>query len=181
MNSQTIWLGLLTLVLGGVGYLVLFSGNSKKKQEEAVREMAFQLDDHDDWGDDGEDEQPSSKQPELNLSEAKKSMAKSSSGVGGPPNPTMPSMPPGKTPAQLAHDPSLPYQIGDRIILQNLVGAAHLNGRHGCIAAAYDKKTSRYPVDLDLPNRASPGGPSKPLAVKEGNLSKTHRAYGRRK
>ena len=174
MESNAIWLGILTLLLGGVGYLVLFSGDSKKKQEEAVREMAFQLDDQD-WGDEGEDEGAGT--PELNLTEAMKSM-----GAAGAPPATaaaaaqnaagMPNMPRGKTPAQLAHDESLPYQIGDRIILQNLVGAANLNGRHGCIASAYDKKTSRYPVDLDLPNRPSPGGPSKPLAVKEANLSK---------
>jgi len=43
-----------------------------------------------------------------------------------------------------------PFKIGDRVVLKNLVSAKHLNGRHGVIADVWNKKTERYPVDLDL-------------------------------
>ncbi|CAJ1954602.1 unnamed protein product [Cylindrotheca closterium] len=61
-----------------------------------------------------------------------------------------------------------PYNIGDRVVLKNLVSAQELNGRHGFIADLWDKKTERYPVDLDLmdPTRKSP------LSVKVGNMEK---------
>mmetsp|Transcript_5954 Transcript_5954/g.14105 ORF Transcript_5954/g.14105 Transcript_5954/m.14105 type:complete len:528 (-) Transcript_5954:115-1698(-) len=61
-----------------------------------------------------------------------------------------------------------PFNIGDRVILKNLVSAQELNGRHGFIADLWDKKTERYPVDLDLldPTRKSP------KIVKVGNMTK---------
>lgn len=60
-----------------------------------------------------------------------------------------------------------PFNIGDRIILKNLIAAEELNGRHGVIADLWDKKTERYPVDLDLLDPAR-----KPLSVKVGNLDR---------
>lgn len=43
-----------------------------------------------------------------------------------------------------------PFEIGDRVILKGLVSAKELNGRHGMIANVWNKKTERYPIDLDL-------------------------------
>ena len=63
-----------------------------------------------------------------------------------------------------------PYNIGDRIVLKSLVSdnAKELNGRHGVIADLWDKKTERYPIDLDLldSNRTTP------LSVKVTNLER---------
>eukprot|EP00980_Cylindrotheca_fusiformis_P014496 scaffold3875_cov123-Cylindrotheca_fusiformis.AAC.16 len=61
-----------------------------------------------------------------------------------------------------------PFNIGDRVILKNLVSAEQLNGRHGVIADLWDKKTERYPIDLDLLDPSK----KKPLSVKVGNLSR---------
>jgi len=61
-----------------------------------------------------------------------------------------------------------PFNIGDRIILKNLVSAKDLNGRHGVIADLWDKKTQRYPIDLDLIDSTR----SSPLSVKAGNMTK---------
>lgn len=176
-STSSILLVILTLVIGGVGYFVLFQGDSKKKQEETVREMAFQLDDDDEgWGGTGDEEpqpdDPKAKAAPIDLGALAAAAQGQGQGGGGAPNAAArnAAMPRGKTPAQAAHDPDLPFQIGDRIILQNLVGAAALNGRHGCIASNFDKKTQRYPVDLDLPNRGN--NTKGPLTVKENNLSK---------
>jgi len=130
--------------------------------------MAFQLDEQG-WGDEGEVEPPAAAVAAagipMDLSAAMKSGGvAAAAGMGN--------IPRGKTPAQQMHDPNLPFQIGDRVILQNLVGSAALNGRHGCIASNYDKKTQRYPIDLDLPNRDPKAGGGKPLSVKEANLKK---------
>jgi hypothetical protein len=61
-----------------------------------------------------------------------------------------------------------PFKIGDRVILKNLVSSKEINGRHGIIANLWDKKTERYPVDLDLVDHKR----EKPLSVKVGNMDR---------
>ena len=41
-----------------------------------------------------------------------------------------------------------PLEVGDRVVLQGLVNATHLNGRHGSIASPLD--SGRFGVDIDV-------------------------------
>jgi hypothetical protein len=54
------------------------------------------------------------------------------------------------------------YFVGDRVILQGLNKAAHLNGRHGCIATPLNEQ-GRFGIDVDV-------DPSGRRAVKADNL-----------
>jgi hypothetical protein len=54
------------------------------------------------------------------------------------------------------------YVVGDRVILQGLNKAAHLNGRHGCIATPLNEQ-GRFGIDVDV-------DPTGRRAVKPGNL-----------
>eukprot|EP00339_Tiarina_fusa_P021996 CAMPEP_0117080244 /NCGR_PEP_ID=MMETSP0472-20121206/56625_1 /TAXON_ID=693140 ORGANISM="Tiarina fusus, Strain LIS" /NCGR_SAMPLE_ID=MMETSP0472 /ASSEMBLY_ACC=CAM_ASM_000603 /LENGTH=632 /DNA_ID=CAMNT_0004807821 /DNA_START=16 /DNA_END=1914 /DNA_ORIENTATION=+ len=72
-----------------------------------------------------------------------------------------------------------PYEIGDRVILKGLLSATELNGRHGCVADVWNKKTERYPIALDLTTTTSPAStatanakPPKPLSVKICNMER---------
>lgn len=87
------------------------------------------------------------------------------------PTPTAAATPALSTPAAAPRPPKVndgPYNIGDRVILKGLMAAKDLNGRHGVIADLWDKKTQRYPVDLDLFDETK----KKPLSVKVCNLEK---------
>lgn len=156
LTINNVLIGVVTVALLSVGYLVLFTPG-KKQKEENLKNMAFDdMMDDKGWAEEEEEEKPKPAAP-----------AAPAGGMPnipmGAPRMSMPQQEPEVIPN--SHDPNLPFQIGDRVVLQKLVGAAELNGRHGVIAAPYDKKTSRYPVDLDLFH-------NKPLAVKEGNLAK---------
>mmetsp|Transcript_7798 Transcript_7798/g.11200 ORF Transcript_7798/g.11200 Transcript_7798/m.11200 type:complete len:603 (+) Transcript_7798:110-1918(+) len=59
------------------------------------------------------------------------------------------------------------FQLGDRVVLKNLISAKELNGRHGAVAGQMDKKTQRYPVDFDLFDAKKSS-----VSVKEGNMER---------
>ena len=64
----------------------------------------------------------------------------------------------------------MPFNVGDRVILQGLVRAQRLNGRHGVVGLPIDPSTGRFPIDLDLPDALTSGSNSSGIAVKPANL-----------
>ena len=60
----------------------------------------------------------------------------------------------------------MPFNVGDRVILQGLVRAQRLNGRHGVVGLPIDPSTGRFPIDLALPDALTSGSNSSGIAVK---------------
>jgi hypothetical protein len=71
-------------------------------------------------------------------------------------------------PMQTQDDTPIIYQIGDRVVLQGLQKACHLNGRHGHIGSSLTPPEGRVPVNLDLLDESTPSV----LAVKAINLQR---------
>mmetsp|Transcript_21302 Transcript_21302/g.32802 ORF Transcript_21302/g.32802 Transcript_21302/m.32802 type:complete len:597 (+) Transcript_21302:89-1879(+) len=105
--------------------------------------------------------------------EIKQQMEAATKGGNTTQSPSMP-MPGGKQvqlPAGPNPKPRRPddgtFQLGDRVVLKNLISAKDLNGRHGVVAGEMDKKTQRYPVDFDLFDAKKSS-----VSVKEGNMKR---------
>lgn len=149
---NAVLLVLATLIAALIVQQVLKPAPKKKKVDTKAFESII---DDDGWAEEDESEKPKVG-PKVEM-----------------PSVEVTAIPPGTTAAADIPDPPKkvnegPYNIGDRVILKNLVSAPELNGRHGVIADLWDKKTQRYPIDLDLLDATK----KSPLSVKVGNLAK---------
>jgi hypothetical protein len=145
-NLSTILLVIASLAAAAILHLVL---KPKPKSKKVDTEAFDSLINDDGWAEEEEEEKKEGKFPGTELQSA----------------PTAGMTMPEAAPALPKKVNEGPFNIGDRIILKNLVSVQALNGRHGLIADLWDKKTERYPVDLDLLDGS-------PLLVKVGNLDK---------
>ena len=62
------------------------------------------------------------------------------------------------------------FKVGDRVILQGLVKAKRLNGRHGTVGLPPNSTNDRCAIDLDLPDAMDPNASSNGIAVRGTNL-----------
>ena len=78
-------------------------------------------------------------------------------------------------PSLTHHTDDGPHTIDDRIILQGLTAAKHLNGMHSHIADVWNEESQRYPVALDLVDQNGAAtnitSTAKSFSVKVSNLT----------
>lgn len=177
-SFKGILLVIVTALVAAILHLVVFkssSSSSKKtttsnsstsdsKGGDAVLDSLLQ--DDDGWADDDEDEDDD----KIPSSPNQTSIPTSPAAAIPVPKPSLSSTADDSSPVVVRTKKvnEGPFNIGDRVIVKNLVAAKKYNGRHGVIADLWDKRTERYPIDLDLVDMDR----TMPLSVKVGNLEK---------